>query len=138
MNYVSIIGAFLICFCGLVCIYLKIKNDNKLAGAKEEVIALTELVDIWESRYNLQEQRHKRELQVLDEYTILKNLDPKWKYIARNEDGGLWLYEDNPLTNKEEFFIQDCYFSMYNHLFSFVKDEDGFCLIADLLKGEQK
>lgn len=77
-----------------------------------------------------------------DERVILRNLDKKWKWIARDmEDNNLHIYTLEPtkvidcwnvagLDNYENFYI-------YNHLFQFIKWNDKEpCNIEKLLKGE--
>lgn len=77
-----------------------------------------------------------------DERVILRNLDKKWKWIARDmEDNNLHIYTLEPtkvidcwnvagLDNYENFYI-------YNHLFQFIKwnDKEPYN-IEELLKGE--
>lgn len=74
------------------------------------------------------------------EGTILANLDCDFKYIARDEDGDLYIYKEKPSLLFECWNgIGGCEFSAFNHLFQFVKweDEEPY-YIPDLfkLKGE--
>ena len=74
-----------------------------------------------------------------DERVILRNLDKKWKWIAKNKFDGLTIFEDKP--NKYDFvwcgkedFTDFCF---YDHLFQFIKWEDENAYnIEELLKGE--
>lgn len=73
-----------------------------------------------------------------DEKTILRNVDGKYKWIARDMEieTGLWVFEDKPYKLNLEWDGQnyeslDC----FNHLFRQIKWEDKEpCLIADLIK----
>ena len=75
-----------------------------------------------------------------DEKVILKNIDKCVKYIARNMDGSLFVYDDKPVKTRDYW---DCEFHIYyfpfDHLFQFIKweDEEPY-LIENLLKGEEK
>ena len=63
-----------------------------------------------------------------EERIILKNIDNKWKYIARDDQGDLFLFTEKPhktiplgwgyKTGKSTFF------TMFNHLFQFIKRKD--------------
>ena len=74
------------------------------------------------------------------EGTILANLDYDFKYIARDEDGDLYVYTNKPSKFYNCWNGHDgCDLSAFNHLFQFVKweDEEPY-YIPDLfkLKGE--
>ena len=36
-----------------------------------------------------------------EEYEVLKELDEKWKWIARDEDKTLWVYTEIPVRKSE-------------------------------------
>lgn len=62
----------------------------------------------------------------LHEKCILESLDKKNKFIARDRDNGLWIYESKPLKsnicwNNEEYMQ---YINIFDHLFQFIKWED--------------
>lgn len=62
----------------------------------------------------------------LHEKCILESIDKKNKFIARDRDNGLWIYESKPLKsnicwNNEEYMQ---YINIFNHLFKFIKWED--------------
>ena len=86
----------------------------------------------------LWERKEKPKL-TKDEKAILRNLPKKWKYIARDEDSCLWIFNDykprkgstSPewLGNIGEPLI------LFQHLFQFITWEDEEpTLIEDLLK----
>ena len=62
-----------------------------------------------------------------DERTILENIDKRYTYIARNEDGVLYVITDTDIR----FFT---YISVFNHLFEFTAHGDEIYSIEDLLK----
>ena len=72
-----------------------------------------------------------------DEKIILQNIDSKYKYIARERNGKLYVYSEKP--RKHEFvWVAPSYIgglSAINHLFNMVKweDEEPWA-IEDLLK----
>lgn len=73
-----------------------------------------------------------------DEKVILRNVDKKFRWIVRDEDGTVCVCEDIPLkTNGRHAWrsISFAYFEMFNHLFKFIKYEDNYpYLIENLLK----
>ena len=72
---------------------------------------------------------------------ILRNIDPKYKYIARDGSGELCVYTEEP-TKQECFWMSSetaKTFNPFNHLFKVVKWEDEEpWLIEDLLKLQTK
>lgn len=74
------------------------------------------------------------------EKVILHSIDPKFKYIARDENGDLYVYENEPERQLTIWNDDACgYVSdmiAFNHLFKSVSWEDEApTLIADLLQG---
>ena len=71
-----------------------------------------------------------------EEYKVLKGLDDKWKWIARDEDKALWVYTEIP-DRKSESNIPSYWdtkteedytaleFMDESHLFQFIQWEDG-------------
>lgn len=59
-----------------------------------------------------------------DEYAILRNLDKKCKWIARDKHGSLCLYHEQP-SRADECWIGNNnvfrFFTMYGHMFQFVQ-----------------
>lgn len=87
----------------------------------------------------LWERKEKSQL-TENEKVILRNIDKCIKYIARNMDGSLLVYEDKPVKAGEHW---DCEFQVYyfpfDKLFQFIQweDEEPYS-IEELLKGEEK
>ena len=77
-----------------------------------------------------------------DEKAILRNLPKKWKYIVRDEDGCLWMFDDykphKGKTSPQWFGNIGEPLILFNHLFQFItwENEEPY-LISDLL-GEDK
>ena len=74
-----------------------------------------------------------------NEKVILRSMDKKYKWIARDEGGDLFIYCEKPIK-KESFWVSKMFIDwwgicMFNHLFLFIKweDEEPY-LIEDLLK----
>lgn len=74
-----------------------------------------------------------------EEKVILKNTDKRFKWIARDKDGNLFIYDNKPIK-RESSWISEIIFNwfgmwIFNHLFQFIKweDEEPY-LIEDLLK----
>ena len=77
-----------------------------------------------------------------DERVILRNLDKKWKWIARDEDrNDLHVYSLEPVKTVYEWNVEGVMnfenFYIFNHLFQFIKwtDKEPYN-IEELLKGE--
>lgn len=77
-----------------------------------------------------------------DEKAILRNIDKKYKYIARDKDGSLRVY-----TNKVEKSVNTSWWDLvrsdyknldiFRHLFQFIKwEDDEPCSIKELLANE--
>ena len=90
---------------------------------------LTEL--LWE--------RKEKPKPTYDEKIILRNLPEKYKWIARDKDGLIFLYAKKP--SKCEYSWGGCKYILLplEHLFQFIQweDEEPYS-IEDLLKGEEK
>jgi len=73
-----------------------------------------------------------------DEKAILRNLPKKYKYIARDNSGELFVYEDKPKKDGDGWTSYRFDFSnLFKHLFQFIKWEDEEAYnIEELLKGE--
>ena len=71
--------------------------------------------------------QHKEKQKLTDdEKAILRNIEPKFKFIARDEDGELYVYRKKT-TKKGDIWTDHCgnaNFRAFNHLFQFVKWED--------------
>ena len=65
--------------------------------------------------------------QTEDEKIILRNLHKKYKYIARDKNGSLYLYRQKPCRAKENWINTNGIFTnlcVFGHLFQFIKWED--------------
>lgn len=107
---------------------LHANNGNKTL----DIVAVYELNQVW-----------KREESTIteDEKVILRNLQGKYEWIARDESGVLYIYHDKPKKNS---FAWDVGFgsrclNLFDHLFKMVKWEDEEpWKIEDLLKLDVK
>ena len=63
-----------------------------------------------------------------DEYVILKNLNSYWKWIVRDEDATLQLFESKPIKNNAynswSWGTNSDNLNFYRHLFHFIQWED--------------
>ena len=69
-----------------------------------------------------------------DEKIIAKNIDKEYKWMARDSDGNLCVYEERPKKEGDYWFYNnyECIYS-FNHLFSAIKWEDEEpTLISDI------
>ena len=76
---------------------------------------------IWERK-----EKEKTPLLSEAEYHILKNSSTRWKWIARDRDGDLFLYENEPNKSNVYWIAErgDIDLTVYNHLFPCVKWKD--------------
>lgn len=73
-----------------------------------------------------------------DEKVILRNLPKKYKWIARDSYGRLWIHKNKPCKRPllwEVVEYEDCVLEIYNHLFRFINwgDDEPYS-IEELLK----
>ena len=84
-------------------------------------------------------ERKEKPKPTYDEKIILRNLPEKYKWIARDKDGLIFLYAKKP--SKCEYSWGGCKYILLplEHLFQFIQweDEEPYS-IEDLLKGEEK
>ena len=74
-----------------------------------------------------------------DERVILSNIDSKYKWIARDKDDRIWLFEDKPCRSGNKWYEMDGYahsLRIFIHLFQFIKWEGQAYNISGLLGGE--
>lgn len=74
------------------------------------------------------------------EKTILKNLDKRFNYIARDKSGALYIYETEP-TKLEDYWSEASYSAIslqpFNHLFKLINfDNEKACEIKRLIGGK--
>lgn len=85
------------------------------------------LLDIFQSTLKLKPQWEFTE----EEKTILRNIDDRWKWIARDEGGTLFLYNAEPYKQENYWEVSyDIYaiFNIYKHLFQSVQwSDDDAC-----------
>ena len=62
-----------------------------------------------------------------DEKIIAKNIDKEYKWMARDRDGNLCVYEEKPRKRRSCWVPSDGYYyiSYFNHLFPAIKWEDS-------------
>ena len=69
-----------------------------------------------------------------DEKLIARNIDTEYKWMARDNDGNLYVYEGKPKKEESSWYSDGCsLFFQFNHLFSAIKwkDEEP-TLISDI------
>ena len=61
------------------------------------------------------------------EKTIARNIDCEYKWMARDQDGDLCIYDEKPRKRRSSWFSSDGYdyISYFNHLFPAIKWEDS-------------
>lgn len=106
---------------------------NNICGYKDlDIVSVYELTEVW-----------KREEPTIteDEKAILRNLPGKYEWIARDESGVLYIYQDKPEKRVDVWasVLAHRYLDLFNHLFQMVKwEDDEPWKIEDLLKLDVK
>ena len=69
-----------------------------------------------------------------DEKLIARNIDTEYKWMARDNDGNLYVYEGKPKKEESSWYSDGCsLFFQFSHLFSAIKWEDEEpTLISDI------
>ena len=82
----------------------------------------------WSEAPVIWERKEKEKVPLLSEaeYYVLKNSSKRWKWIARDRDGDLYLYNNKPSKrnvcwNNDNGYID---LTVFNHLFSHIEWED--------------
>lgn len=117
---------------------LGIKDFKDMIRPNKIVLNTNEPLEmIWNST----EEEPKPSLLTEDERVILRNLDKKWKWIARDEDrNDLHVYSLEPVKTVYEWNVEGVMnfenFYIFNHLFQFIKwtDKEPYN-IEELLNG---
>ena len=124
---------------GVGCTDIDYYDENLTRSSRQESYDIMKVYKDYTCKELLWERKEKPQLNE-DEKAILSNIDKCIKYIARNMDGSLLVYEDKPVKAREHW---DCEFQVYyfpfDLLFQFIKweDEEPYS-IEELLKGEEK
>lgn len=115
--------------------YENLKNydeDLKHNNSKEkDIVVVYESQGLFEARKMIWK---RKEVLLSDiEKTILGNMSKKIKYIARDEDGELFVFEYKPKKGKASWYDGNTIYRLdfYNHLFDFIKWEDSEPYLID-------
>ena len=100
-----------------------IKVQRPVCAYQLQTISWDKAPVIWERK---EKEKEKVPLLSEAEYYILKNLNTKWKWIARDEDGRLFLYKNKPDRETSRWIDDYKMFALniYNHLLPCVQWED--------------
>lgn len=113
-------------------------NRNLLFMKEEEAFSPFNTIQIL---VNWLEEEYKEPIKLSeDEKVILRNIDKKYKWIARDKNGRLYVYKERPLKAHTMWRNDDSggmHMVLFNHLFQFIKweDEEPYN-IEELLKDE--
>ncbi len=83
------------------------------------------LTPILNKKYTIKKLPKKPKL-TEDEKVILRNIPEKYKYIARDNSGALYIYKGKPYKEREEWYSVFRFneLNLFQHLFQFIKWED--------------
>ena len=120
------------------CVGLDEYNENLTSAKDYTNFDIMKVYNDYTCEVLLWERKEKPKL-TEDEKVILRNLPKKYKWIARDKSGLIFLCSKKPSKcNYSWIGYNDIAFPYY-HLFQFIKweDEEPYS-IEDLLKGEEK
>ena len=84
-------------------------------------------------------ERKEKPILTEDEKIILKNIPKKYKYIARDSSGMVYIFIEKPEKRRAIWYGFGQPMIPFYHLFQFIKWEDEeLYLIEELLEGEEK
>ena len=86
----------------------------------------------------LWERKEKQPKLTEDEKVILKNIPKKYKYIARDKNGLIFLYSEKPSKYDYSWIGYNDIAFPYYHLFQFIKWEDEEPYSIEELLGKEK
>lgn len=109
---------------------IKIYNINKEQSLQ---YILNHLQLIWERPLEIQLTEQ--------EINVLSSLEPQYKYIARDLNGALWIYGEEPEKNTDYYIWEsnaNCLpFLAFEHLFTNIQFENTYPVnIHDILEGQ--
>ena len=140
-------------------IKLKEYNDDMQFGSKHQPGDITldnfDIMKVYPTIYALKVVDHpwlplweRKETPRLtsDEIAILRNIDKKYKWIARDKNGILYIYDSVPEKRGNYKWSRDTLhvdifssFSLFSHMFNFIKwTDDEPYVIVDLLDSMQE
>lgn len=112
-----------------------LRFDN---NCNNSLIAIMKVYKDFTFKEVLWERKEKPKL-TDDEKAILKNIPKKYKWIARDKSGKLYIFINKPYKIDFLWYAVDSIYDLnvFNHLFQFIKweNEEPY-LIEDLLKGD--
>ena len=102
---------------------------NMMADLRAENEELKERLNHIESKLkSIKKQLAPKEYQFsANEKTILRSLNEKWKWLARDEDGILYVYTHRPIKSSESYTLSDGSWEKFNtfgHLFQAIQWTD--------------
>ena len=123
--------------------FLERYDDSFTYSDHTTKLSVYDIVKVYKD-YTLKEllwERKEKPKLTEDEKVILRNLPKGYKYIARDQNMGLYIYLEKPykITNNWTDHVSSIYgISIFKHLFQFIKweDEEPY-LIEDLLKEDE-
>lgn len=126
---------------GEVCYFDSLRFDN---NCNNSLIAIMKVYKDYTLKDLLWERKEMPKL-TDDEKAILRNIDKKYRWIARDEDEMLIIFTGKPIKKdyywkcKDEDEDDECCLFLFAHLFQSIKWEDGETyFIEDLLKGDDE
>lgn len=118
--------------------YLQLSNFNEDLTNCCNIFDIMKVYKDYTCKKLLWERKEKPKLTEVEK-VILRNLPKKYKWIARDIDGCLYVYASKPKKGITMWESDGLPMIPFDHLFQFIQweDEEPY-LIEELLKGEEK
>ena len=122
---------------GVGCTDIDYYDENLTRSSSQESYDIMKVYKDYTCKELLWERKEKPK-PTYDEKIILRNLPKKYKYIARDKNGLIFLYAKKP--SKCEYSWGGCKYMLLplEHLFQFIKWEDDEPYSIEELLGEEK
>ena len=123
---------------GVGCTDIDYYDENLTRSSRQESYDIMKVYKDYTCKELLWKRKEKPQ-PTEDEKIILKNIPKKYKYIARDKNGLIFLHSKKPSKYDYSWIGYNDIAFPYYHLFQFIKweDEEPYS-IEELLKGEEK
>ena len=121
------------------CVGLDEYNENLTSAKDYTNFDIMKVYNDYTCKELLWERKEEPKL-TEDEKAILRNVPKDYKWIARDENGSIYLYKRKPNKGSYSWGMwSEISLFPFDHIFQFIKweDEEPY-LIEELLKGEEK
>ena len=117
-------------------------NLTSVISSEFDIVEIYKTVDLKSPKYFFHDEyleliweRPARKNFSATELSVLKNINPKWKWLEKDFDGDMTLYSCKPRKNNNNWFVSNWYeeecFGGFEHLFECISSDDREPLYID-------